>query len=223
MVRRLVGGDGDMLAPVVDARSRHQSQEIHHAEYNHPDCIYEVPVGRNRIHCHPPSAVAEIASSRHQANRAEGDQARRIHERLQRDAERREKELRAELDAQERHLEYLRGQLADSRSVDRLADAIFSAMPESGASRPQVVRQAASAPPVTPVTPAPVLDLGGLAQAIVEAQRPMITELAATLKPEPPAEVEVIRDDMGNVKGARRKPVQKSKPSLPIDQWPVPK
>ncbi len=62
--------------------------------------------------------------------RIRSDQADRLHARVDRARERRIEELQQELEAQERHITYLRGQLADSQSVERLASAIVGATKE---------------------------------------------------------------------------------------------
>jgi uncharacterized coiled-coil protein SlyX len=140
--------------------------------------------------------------------RIRSDQADRLHARLDRARERQIAELKQESEAQERHVEYLRAQLADSQSVDRLASAIVSAMPDGGAMWPQVVREAVPPPPapapVTPVTPPPPVPV------IVKVEQP------------PPTELELLRNERGEITGARRKPLQARQEPLPLDQWPVP-
>ncbi len=63
--------------------------------------------------------------------RIRSDQADRLHARVDRARERQIAELKQEADAQERHVEYLRGQLASSQSVERLASAIVGAAKEA--------------------------------------------------------------------------------------------
>jgi hypothetical protein len=147
--------------------------------------------------------------------RIKADWVRRGAARVQRAEESRIKALEVELETSDRHVRFLREELAKVRTTapeigtERLAKLIAEALPNVTPTF-NVTVPTPEGQPVTAAAP----DLA--------AWRPLIDAIVAALKPEPPGELEILRDDRGNVTGARRKPATPKKPAWPFTDMPEP-